>query len=129
MNIKDIPIQPLIKRGRGRPPKSAKPIENPPINKLNIASSLLKTSGALFDTLDLDAYQARLDNWSLTELHNEALRVGLKTGTDRSNCTRAILDVFRDYRNKFVPNFVGTSQDNLSLEKRALALSLMKDAK
>lgn len=130
MSIKDIPIQPPVKRGRGRPPKVATPVETPSQEKLETASNLLRASGALFDTLDLEVYKTRLDSLSLNELHNEAIRVGLKTGTDRSNCTRAILEVFTDYRNKFLPSYTGfITKDGLSDEKRAIALKLMQDGK
>lgn len=129
MSIKDIPIQP--KRGRGRPPKAIKETTtDPTVDQLNIAATLLRSSGALFDTLDMNIYKARLDSFSLNDLHNEALRVGLKIGTDRVNCTRAILDVFTEYRNKFVPSYIGVGKiDDIPLDKRARALELMKDGK
>lgn len=137
MSIKDIPIQevPIVKRGRGRPKKNngltiakSEVLDAP--KDLNKAGELLRASGALFDTLDSDIYRARLDSFSLNELTNEAFRVGLKGGQDRTNTTRAILEVFQDYRNKFVPNYLGVGQkDGLSDDKRTKALELMKDGR
>ena len=98
--------------------------------KLAKATILLRNSGALFDTLDLDSYKHRLDAFSLNELYNEAFRVGLKGGADRTNCTRAILEVFNDYRGRFAPNYGNMGKrDELSPDKRQIALDLMKDAR
>lgn len=98
--------------------------------KLEQATVLLRSSGALFDTLDLETYKQRLDSFSLNELYNEAFRVGLKGGVDRTNCTRAILEVFNDYRSKFAPNYGDLGKrDNLPPDKRQRALDLMKDGR
>lgn len=99
-------------------------------NKIEEAATLLRNSGALFDTLDLEVYKHRLDSFSLNELYNEAFRVGLKGGSDRTNCTRAILEIFNDYRSKFAINYQNVGQkDNLTPEKRQKALELMRDGR
>lgn len=131
MSIKDIKIQePKKVRSKKTQLTVAKSdIVEQPKNPQQIAE-LLRASGGLFDTLDYDVYRLRLDNFSMNELTNEAFRVGLKGGQDRFNTTRGILEVFQDYRNKFMPSIMGISaKDGMSEEKRALALSLMKDGR
>jgi len=91
---------------------------------------LLRSSGALFDTLDLEVYKQRLDNFSLNELYGEAERVGLKRGAERVNCTRAILALFNEYRSKFVPVYGGIeTKVDLNDAKKAKILELMKDGR
>jgi hypothetical protein len=128
-------IQPAKKRGRPRKIVIEKPIVESSKDVLKkqdpqVIASLLRASGALFDTLDLDVYSNRLDSFSLNELHNEAFRVGLKAGADRKHCTRAILEIFGDYRRKLTPISPNEiSGENLTPEKRSVALDLMKDGK
>ena len=136
------PILTQQKRGRGRPKKVTPSLDNsktvitppinPSINKTNLeqAAALLRDSGALFDTLDPNVYKERLDNFTMNELNNEAFRVGLGGGADRANCSRAILEIFNDYRRKFVLDYQNVaSNDNLSPENRKRALDLMRDGK
>lgn len=128
-----------IKKKRGRPNKNkiilSKVITVPNDNnvkssKLDKAASLMQMAGGKFDTLDLDTYKARLDNFSLNELNNEAFRIGLKGGADRSNTVRAILEIFNDYRRQITPDFSGTNRsDGLTAEKRATIANLMKDGR
>lgn len=98
-------------------------------NKEKIAS-LLRATGALFDTLDLDIYKKRLDSFTYNELTNEAFRVGLKGGQERTHMTRAIIDIFNNYRAQFIPNVAGyVAPDNLTDAKRQRALELMRDGR
>jgi hypothetical protein len=103
--------------------------DNPAPNIKNTAL-LMKTAGSLFDTLDIDDYRQRLDGFTINELSAEALRVGLKSNGDRNNQTRAIFEVFMDYRNKCLPNYnnPGVPHD-ISEEKKRLITDLMKDGK
>lgn len=143
-NNQNTPQLLTVKRGRGRPKKvnavvsvtvlentALKPTDEIPNRKhLEQAAILLRDSGALFDTLDLETYKMRLDNFTINELNNEAFRVGLGGGADRYNTTRAIMEIFNDYRRKFSANFSGFPQnDNLSPEKKKTALDLMRDGK
>lgn len=97
---------------------------------LSKVQALLRNSGALFDTLDLDVYKRRLDTFSLNELYGEAERVGLKRGSERPNCTRAILEIFNEYRSKFVPVYGGIEKtQNLDEAKKAKVLELMRDGR
>lgn len=99
-------------------------------DKLSVVQGLLRNSGALFDTLDLDVYKNRLDNFSLNELYGEAERIGLKRGAERSHCTRAILETFNEYRSKFSLVYGGVENTpSLDEVKRNKVRELMKDGK
>ena len=131
-----------IKRKRGRPPKVSKstlptdkveaPKTNKNVPKSNEAqlSALLRTTGAKYDTLDMDVYKARLDNMSLNDLRDEAIRVNIKPLGDRSLTTITLIGLFREEVLKFTPNISGIDKTpKLDPDKRARLTELMKNAR
>ena len=146
-------VQEVVKRSRGRPKGSLnKPtkvvqailptnkakvvkdtknapdsiINNKNTNKDALINKLLQTTGCKYNTLDYDTYKGTLDNMPLNDLHDEAMRVGLKPLGDRSLTTSTLLQVFKEEVLKFVPRCGNIGINKIDADKSDKIMELMK---
>lgn len=95
-------------------------------------TSLLRESGGKYDTNDAGEYQTRLESFSLNDLQDEAMKVGLKpniTTEARSLAISSMLDLFYENQRTLTPDNSGHNQTQLSDKKREKLLNLMRDAR
>lgn len=135
-----------VKRKRGRPAKvkvshgvlPTDPIKtsiedkNASKTKQEKLTQLLRATGSKYDTFDENEYRSRIESMTLTDLQEEAMRVGLKpniTIETRSISLDTLMDLFYDNKRSFIPDESGNNKTVLSEETANKLLELMKNAR